>query len=104
LCLDTSNEIIANIKVGKIPSLVLPNHLLNELFGFGNKELSEHLIFNVPILRIEAFHSPLLHARKYTRDVYAALLYLSTDLTLFNQLLNHLFDLLLFNLVGLRQN
>jgi hypothetical protein len=60
------------------------------------------LILNVAILRIEALHSPLLHAGEYTRGVNAALLYLSTDLALFDELLNHLLDLLLFYLVGLR--
>jgi hypothetical protein len=59
------------------------------------------LILNVAILRIEALHSPLLHASKYTRGVNAALLYLPADLSLFDELLNHLLDLLLFNFISL---
>jgi hypothetical protein len=60
------------------------------------------LVLDVAVLRIEALHSPLLHAGKYAGDVYTSLLYLPADLSLFDELLDHLLDLVLFNIVGLR--
>ena len=99
---NTCDQVIANVEVRKIFTLILPDNLLDELFRLGYQELGEHLVLDIAILSIEAFCSPLLHRSEYRRYVYAPLMYLSTDLALFDQLLNHLLYLLLFDLVSLR--
>ena len=73
------NEVITDIVVCEMFSLVFANYLLDELLRFSNLKFREHCIFNVSILRVKVLNSTLLHLGKTNWDVNATLLHLAFD-------------------------
>ena len=83
------DEVITHVKIRQVPTFILPDNLFNELFGFRDLKFRKHSVFDVLILTVKALYCTLLHLSEAIGDIDTALLNLSPNHTVFDQLLYH---------------
>ena len=63
------NQIITDIEVNEMLTLVFSNDLINEFSRFGNLEFREHQVLDVLVLRIKGLSCSFLHLTEGGWDV-----------------------------------
>lgn len=108
LAFKLGNQVLANKEVGQVHTFKVfllratSYYSINEVFGLGNLQFTQHFVLNVLVLTEKAFGHILLHQRERSWNKQA-LGYLTLNLSLFQELVSQIFQLLLINSEGRSQ-